>query len=77
MKILTIQQIESFLRSMESDYDVRVPINLHDGSRALGKLDKSSLAIDGGRIPQKITNVFFPQSEGRLLMCSSLNQRLC
>ena len=63
MKILTIQQIESFLRSMESDYDVRVPINLHDGSRALGKLDKSSLAIDGGRIPQKITNVFFPQSE--------------
>ena len=63
MKTLTIKQIESFLRSIESDYDVRVPIKLHDGSRALGKLDKGSLAIDGGRIPQKITNVFFPQSE--------------
>ena len=63
MKILTIQQIESFLRSMESDYDVRVPINLHDDSRTLGKLDKGSLTITGGRIPQKITNVFFPQTE--------------
>ena len=63
MKKLTIQEIESFLRSIESDYDVRVPISLHDSTRALGKLDEGSLAISGGCIPQKITNVFFPQME--------------
>jgi sulfhydrogenase subunit beta (sulfur reductase) len=75
MKILTIQQIESFLRSMEPDYDVRVPIKLHDNSRTLGKLDKGSLAITGGRIPQKITNVFFPQAE-TVLTASSENIEL-
>ena len=70
MKKLTIQEIESFLRSFESDYDVRVPISLHDGTRALGKLDEGPLAIPGGRIPQKITNVFFPQMETVLTITS-------
>ena len=63
MKTLTIQEVESFLKSIESDYDVRVPISLHDGTRVLGKLNEGSLAIAGGCIPQKITNVFFPQME--------------
>jgi len=63
MKILTIQEVESFLKAIESDYDVQAPIKLHDGTRALGKLDEGALAIAGGRIPQKITNVFFPQME--------------
>ncbi len=63
MKTLTIQDIESFLRSIESIYDVHVPISLHDGTRTLGKLGGGPLAIAGGRIPQKITNVFFPQME--------------
>ncbi len=63
MKTLTIQQVESFLRSMESDYEVRVPIRLYDGTRSLGRLDEGSLAIAGGRIPKKITNVFYPQME--------------
>ena len=61
MKTLTIQQIESFLKSMESDYDVRVPVRLHDGTRSLGRLGEGPLAIAGGRIPKKITSVFFPQ----------------
>lgn len=63
MKLLTIQEVESFLKSIDSDYDVKVPVNLHDGTRAIGKLNEGSLAIAGGRIPQKITNVFFPQME--------------
>ena len=70
MKILTIEQIESFLKSMESEYDVRVPINLHDGTRTLGKLNEGPLAIAGGRIPKKITNVFFSQME-RILTAKS------
>jgi ferredoxin len=63
MKILTIQEVESFLKSIESNYDVRVPISLYDGTRSLGKLNEGPLAIAGGVIPQKITNVFFPQME--------------
>jgi sulfhydrogenase subunit beta (sulfur reductase) len=61
MKILTLQQIESFLKSIESDYDVRVPIRLYDGTRSLGRLGEGPLAIVGSRIPKKITDVFFPQ----------------
>jgi ferredoxin len=68
MKLLTIQEIESFLKSIASDYDVRVPIRLHDGSRSLGRVGQGPLAIAGGRIPLKITHVFFPQMESVLTM---------
>ena len=61
MKTLTIQQIEAFLKSIESDYDIRVPVSLHDGTRSLGKFGEGDLAIEGGRVPKKITNIFFPQ----------------
>jgi sulfhydrogenase subunit beta (sulfur reductase) len=63
MKILTEQQLEAFFKSAESDYDVQVPIRLHDGTRSLGKPGDGQLALAGGAIPQKITNVFFPQIE--------------
>jgi sulfhydrogenase subunit beta (sulfur reductase) len=63
MKILTEQQLEAFFESAESDYDVLVPIKLHDGTRSLGKLGEGPLALAGGAVPQKITNVFFPQIE--------------
>lgn len=63
MKILTEQQLQAFFETAESDYDVRVPISLHDGTRALGKLGEGQLSIAGGAILQKITNVFFPQME--------------
>lgn len=68
MKSLTLGEIDSLLRSLEPDYDVRVPIRLHDGTRALGGLDEGPLALAGGRIPQKITSVFFPQMETVLTM---------
>ena len=63
MKILTEQQLEAFFKSVESDYDVFVPLRLHDGTRSLGKPGEGPLALAGGAIPQKITNVFFPQIE--------------
>jgi sulfhydrogenase subunit beta (sulfur reductase) len=63
MKILTEQQLEAFFKSAESDYDVQVPIRLHGGTRSLGMPGEGPLALAGGAIPQKITNVFFPQIE--------------
>ncbi|MFH1615579.1 MAG: 4Fe-4S dicluster domain-containing protein [Planctomycetota bacterium] len=63
MRVLTEQNLKAFLKSVEVDYDVRVPIRLHDGTRTLGNLSEGPLAIAGGPIPQKITNVFFPQME--------------
>ena len=63
MKLLAEQELEAFLRSAESDYDVHVPISLHDGTRTLGRLGDGPLALAGGVIPTKITNVFFPQME--------------
>ncbi|MHC4194412.1 MAG: 4Fe-4S dicluster domain-containing protein [Planctomycetota bacterium] len=70
MKILTEQKIEAFLKSIESDYDVRAPIKLQDGTRTLGKIGQGDLALAGGVIPQKITNVFFPQMETVLSITS-------
>jgi sulfhydrogenase subunit beta (sulfur reductase) len=42
---------------------VQVPIRLTDGTRSLSKPHQGPLALAGGAIPQKITNVFFPQIE--------------
>ncbi|UCG50056.1 MAG: 4Fe-4S dicluster domain-containing protein [Phycisphaerales bacterium] len=66
MRLLTERQLEAFLRSAETDYDVRVPVALRDGTRTLGRLDDGRLALAGGAIPAKMTNVFFPQMD-RLL----------
>jgi len=66
MNVLTEQQLEAFFKSAESDYDVRVPIRLHDGSRSLGKPGEGPLALAGGIIPTKITNIFFPQTDTML-----------
>ncbi|MHC4525094.1 MAG: 4Fe-4S dicluster domain-containing protein [Planctomycetota bacterium] len=66
MKLLTQKNLEIFLKSLEKEFDVRVPIRLHDKTRAIGKLDEGPLAVMGGCIPQKITNIFFPQMETML-----------
>jgi sulfhydrogenase subunit beta (sulfur reductase) len=63
VKALTPQELEAFFRSLESDWDVRVPVRLHDGTRALGRLDEGPLALEGGHLPRKPTEVFFPQIE--------------
>jgi len=63
MKYVTEEQLQTFLRSTESEYNVCVPVRLGDGTRALGRLDEGPLALAGGTIPQKVTNVFFPQMQ--------------
>ncbi len=63
MKKLTVDQIALFLNSLKSEYDLRVPIRLSDGTRSLGDLEEGPLALFGGKIPRKTTSVFFPQME--------------
>lgn len=63
MKALSGYELESFFKTIESDYDVRLPIRLHDGTRTLGKLGDGTLSLCGGMIPVKITSIFFPQLE--------------
>ena len=63
MKTLSNNELEAYFRDIESDYDVRVPIRLPDGTRTLGKLDDGTLSLCGGVLPVKITSVFFPQQE--------------
>ena len=48
MKLLTEKNLEVFLKSLERDYTVRVPIRLHDKTRVIGKLDEGPLAVMGG-----------------------------
>ncbi len=66
MKAVTSEQFQDFLRAVASDYDVRVPIALTDGTRTLGRLDEGPLALRGGAVPGKPTSVFFPQLETEL-----------
>lgn len=63
MKRLTEAEIQPFLQSLESQYDVWVPIRLHDGTRSLGRLGEGPLALAGGALAQKPTRMFFPQMD--------------
>jgi|GEM_PF-200425 len=63
MKTVTENELTNFLESLQVEYDVRAPIELHDGTRTLGRLSEGPLAIGGGRIHFKPTRPFFPQSE--------------
>jgi sulfhydrogenase subunit beta (sulfur reductase) len=63
MKAFTSQEIDEFLRSLQGDYDVRAPVSLPDGTRALARLDAGPLALEGGPVPGKPTSVFFPQRD--------------
>lgn len=63
MKRLTEAEIQSFLKSLESRYDVWAPIRLLDGTRSLGRLGEGPLALAGGALPQKPTRMFFPQMD--------------
>ncbi|BCR03464.1 4Fe-4S ferredoxin [Desulfuromonas versatilis] len=63
MKALTQTELETFLHALQPAWDVRAPIRLSDGTRALGRLEEGPLALLGGRIPRKPTDVFFAQQE--------------
>jgi len=45
---------------LAADYDVRLPVALHDGTRSLGKVGEGTPAFMGGRLLMKPTSVFFP-----------------
>ncbi len=66
MKALSSQELEASLRSLASEYDVRAPVLLHDGTRGLGRLDEGRLALCGGALPMPPTAVFFPQIQTEL-----------
>jgi sulfhydrogenase subunit beta (sulfur reductase) len=63
MKALSDDELRTFFKAIESEYDVRLPVCLHDGTRTIGKLDDGNLSLCGGTVPGKITSVFFPQLE--------------
>ncbi len=68
MKAATERELQTFLAGLRQTYRVRVPVRLQDGTRALGRLDDGPLALRGGALSAKITNVFFPQMQHMLLL---------
>lgn len=63
MRALTLKQIERFLESLRSEYEIYVPVLLDDGSRALAPIGQQPLALAGGHVAHKPNSVFFPQFE--------------
>jgi len=63
VKAYNVEEIEALLESLESQYDVRVPVIYIDGTRSLGAPGDGTLALKGGVVLNKITSVFFPQLE--------------
>ena len=63
MKLLTFHRLMGFFASLEEEWDVRLPIRLPDGSRALGSLADGPPSLQGGPLPAKPTALFFPQEE--------------
>ncbi len=63
MKAATLEELKRFFESLQSDFDLRVPVLLPGDTRGLGRLDEGPLALEGGPLPRKPTEVFFPQAE--------------
>jgi len=71
MKQFTIEQLNDFLKSLAGDYDLRVPVVLHDGTRSIGSPDEGDIAVLGGKLPVKPTTVFFPQFDNILTVSAN------
>ena len=63
MRYLTTAEIERLLQLMAKDYRVLVPVVLPDGTRSLGELGTYPLALGGGALPMKPSEVFSPYLE--------------
>lgn len=81
MKALSQIELQVFIDSLKDEYDVRVPVKLSDGTRALGNSGEGPLSMEGGRIARKPTDIFFPQfdemltsEDGRFTMADSLKK---
>lgn len=60
MRILSPQRQDDFFASLERRYQVRLPVLLEDGTRALGTPGDGPSALLGGTLPGKPTSAFFP-----------------
>ena len=63
MRVLTNDRLCDFFAAAAASYEVRLPILLPDGTRALGNLHDGPLALQGGPLPTKPTAAFFPHQE--------------
>jgi len=63
MKYLSPEQMTAFLAGLAATYDLRLPVQLPDGTRTLGSLDDGPAALQGGTLPGKPSAAFFPQLE--------------
>lgn len=64
MKVITEPRLVELLKSLESDYQVYVPVELMDGTRVLGTMDEGPVSLLGGQVAAKPTAFFFPQMDG-------------
>lgn len=63
MKILSPDSLHRFFLGLTGEYDVRIPLLLPDGGRALGTPGDGAVELSGSPLPSKPTAVFFPQTE--------------
>ncbi len=63
MKVITEPRLVELLKSLQSDYQVYVPIELADGTRVMGSMDEGPISLLGGQVAAKPTAFFFPQMD--------------
>ncbi|CAL7960301.1 conserved hypothetical protein [Gammaproteobacteria bacterium] len=63
LKAYTTKELQDFFQLLEAEYDVQIPIKLHDNTRTLGKIGEGEMALLGGVLPMKPTGVFAPYQE--------------
>lgn len=62
MKVLYPERVAEFFTALESRHEVRLPVLLPDGTRAMGSQGDGPVALLGGALPGKPTATFFPHS---------------
>ncbi len=70
MKAVSQNQLHDFLHSLTTEYNVFGPVALHDGTLSLGQLEQEPFKLLSGKIPLRITSIFFPHIS-RLLTISN------
>jgi sulfhydrogenase subunit beta (sulfur reductase) len=63
MKVISEPGLVELLKSLQSDYQVYVPVELADGTRVLGTMDEGPVSLLGGQVAAKPTAFFFPQMD--------------
>jgi len=63
MKVITAPGLIELLQGLQSDYRIYVPVELPDGSRAMGTMDEGPVSLLGGQVAAKPTAFFFPQMD--------------